>query len=138
MVFVRQTLVLLVLGTLAALPLGCGGKSAVDPDTQLQNSELSEIYDSYFTFNKRTGHPPKQLSDLNTKEFQAVSGGVGLQAVKDGKYVIVWSVDVSGKDPGKVVAYEKNAPTSGGAVVTADGIVKKMTAEQVQAALPKK
>jgi hypothetical protein len=136
MAFARKIPALLVLGTLAVLVAGCG-KPAVDPDVQLRNSELTEIYDSYFTYNKTSGRPPKQLSDLNTKELQAVSGGVGLQAVKDGKYVVVWGVDVSGKDAGKVVAYEKDAPKQGGAVVTADGKVKNMSADELQAALPK-
>jgi hypothetical protein len=57
-----------------------------------------------------------------------------VDAHKKGKYVVVWGV--SGTEAGKVLAYEKEAPTKGGAAVMADGTVKTMTADELKAAVP--
>ena len=131
----RKRPMLWVVLAIPVIALGCSGNKVVDPEVQLRNSELSEIYDSYMMYVKTNQKPPRQLSDL--KASQAING-MGLQAVKDGRYVVVWGTDVSGKDPSKVVAYEKDAPKQGGAVLMADGTVKNMSADELQAALKTK
>jgi hypothetical protein len=122
---------------LLALALGCGGKQAGDPETLRKQSEMGEIYDSYLMFSKRNQRPPKQISELMQKEYQAVYS-VGLSSLKNGQYVAVWGVDVNGKDGGTVLAYEKNAAKEGGAVLMANGTIKQMTADELQSALKSK
>jgi hypothetical protein len=133
----RKTSILLVLLVGAVLVMGCGGNQAVEPEVQRHKSELNDIYTSYFMYSKRNQRPPQKMSDIMTPELMGESQ-IGLQALKEGQYAVVWGVDVSGKDPSKVVAYEKDAPKQGGAVIMADGIVKDMTADELEAALPKK
>jgi hypothetical protein len=136
MPFAPRTLVLLVLAALPALALGCSRKGASgDPETIRRQSELTEIYEIYTMYAKNFKHPPKQVADLNQREYQGIYP-IGLQALRSGQYIAVWGV--SSKDPGTVLAYEKDAPTKGGPVVMADGTVKTMTAEQLQAALKAK
>ncbi|HTK78257.1 MAG TPA: hypothetical protein VL371_23550, partial [Gemmataceae bacterium] len=62
-----------------------------------------------------------------------VMHGLALRALNSGKYVGVWGV--SGKDSSTVLAYAKDAPAQGGAVLMADGSVKNMSAEEAQAAI---
>jgi hypothetical protein len=123
---------------LLTLALGCGSaKQTGDPETMRKQAELGEIYDSYTMFAKKNQRPPKQISELMQKEYQAVYS-VGLSALKSGQYVAVWGVDVNGKDGGTVLAYEKNAAKEGGAVLMANGTIKQMTADELQSALKSK
>lgn len=134
MTFARVSPVLLVLLPLAVPTLGCGGnKSVGDPEVQRRKSEFAEIYDMYMASVKKNGRPPKQVSDL--KQFSGIYP-VGLKALQDGQYVAVWGV--SDKSSNTVLAYEKDAPTQGGAVLMADGNVKTMSADELQAALKTK
>jgi hypothetical protein len=123
---------LFVLLTIPLLALGCG-KKAVEPETQRRNSELAEIYDSYTMYAKKNQRPPKQVSDL--KDYEGINP-IGIQALKDGRYVAVWGV--SSRDAGTVLAYEKDAPKQGGAVLMASGDIKNMSADELQAALKNK
>jgi len=116
--------------------VGCG-KKVQDPETARRNEELGEIYDSYQDFTKRKQRPPKHLSDFMQKDLEAINS-LGMKALKDGRYVAVWGVDINGKDAGAVLAYEKDAPKQGGAVLMADGIVKNMSADELQTALKTK
>src|SRR5262249_55131380 len=127
----HKTLPLLALGVVFLPAIGCKGKMDVDPTVQRQKSELSEIYDMYAHFLKSQDRAPKQLSDLTKKEYEGPFL-VGHQALASGKYLVVWGVN--SKDPGTVLAYEKDAPTRGGAVLMADRTVKTMSAEEFKAA----
>jgi hypothetical protein len=136
MLFARRTLVLFILPALPLLAVGCGGGSkGGDPEMMRRTSELGEIHEIYMMYAKRHQRPPKHLADLNQKEFQGIYP-VGLQALRSGRYVAVWGV--SGKDPGAVVAYEKDGPTKGGSAVMADGTVRTLTGEELKAALKSK
>ena len=115
--------------------LGCGRGKPDAPENAAQFGNLRQIHDLYASYTKNHQQPPKQFSDLNKKEYDMIYPGT-LKVVKDGDYVVVWGVDVN-KDPGKVLAYEKAAPTDGGAVITADGTPRIMSAADVQAALQK-
>ena len=137
MPFARKVPILFVFFAVPVLAVGCSGKKAAEGDVQRRDSELSEVYEMFATFTKHNQRPPKQLSDLNSKEFQGIYP-VGLKALRDGQYVAVWGVDVNGKDSGTVLAYEKDAPKQGGAVLMANGNVKTMSADDLQAILPKK
>lgn len=130
-----KTLTWLVLLVVAALAPGCGGNKADgDPEMARRKAELGQIYEVYSLYVKRSQRPPQQLSDLNQQDLQA-SYPSGLQALQKGDYVAVWGVNVGDKESGTVLAYQKDAPKQGGVVLMADGAVKNMSADQLQAAL---
>jgi hypothetical protein len=122
---------------LPVLAVGCGGSSAPAPRPR-QDIELQQIYDMYKHFMKsHEQKPPRQLSDIANKQYEGISP-TAVQALKQERYLVVWGVDISTNDSTKVLAYEKDAPTKGGKVLMADGTVQEMSADQLQAALPKK
>jgi hypothetical protein len=132
---VAKTSSLLAFVAVPVLAAGCKGQPPIDPEIQLQKSELTEIHEIYNQYLKTNQRPPKQLSDLDKLPSVKASPG-GLQAFQKGQYIVVWGVDID-KEPGVVLAYEKDAPKQGGVVLLADGSVKKMSAEEFKAA-PKK
>ncbi len=82
---------------------------------------------------KTNQQPPMKLSRPSTRKTYSGLHPTAFNAVKEGKYVVVWGV--SGKDSGTVLAYEKAAPEKGGAVLMADGTIKTMTADELKAAI---
>jgi hypothetical protein len=126
----------LLLLVLPVLILGCSKHKLDDPEVAARYGVLRQIHELYSAYAKNYQKPPQKLADLDKKEYEGLYPGT-LKAVKDGSYVVIWGVDVSGKDSGKVLAYEKAAPTEGGAVITADCIPKIMSADELKAALGK-
>jgi hypothetical protein len=134
MSFAQRAPILFVLSALPLLALGCGkDKGGGDPETTRHNAVLAEIHDMYAQHIKSNQRPPKQLSDLQPYQGNAP---VGFKALQDRQYEVVWGV--SSKDAQTVLAYEKDARKQGGAVLMADGTVKKMTADELEAALKSK
>jgi hypothetical protein len=121
----------LLLMTVSVLVAGCS-KSVEEASPE--KARLTEIYELYTSYVKRNQAPPKEFADLNVRSYSEIYPGA-FNSIKDGKYVVVWGV--SEKDSGAVLAYPKEAPTQGGPVLMADGTVKKMTADQLQAAVKK-
>jgi hypothetical protein len=119
---------LLLFTVLPVLAVGCGGSSST---LSPQHNALKEIHEMYGHYVKSQQKAPSQLSDLAKKEYEGIYPGA-VAALKQGKYVVVWGVN--SKDSGTVLAYEKDAPSKGGAVLMADGTVKDMTAEELKAA----
>ena len=134
MSFTKQPLRLLALAALPLLALGCGGQSE-DPDTLNRKAELAEIYDMYALYQKNhpTEHPPQGVSDLTDRNDPVHA--MGMRVLTNGEYHVVWGLDVRGKDSGRVLAYEKDALTQGGWAVTTDGSIRKMSAEDLKAAI---
>jgi hypothetical protein len=79
--------------------------------------------------------PPHQLSDLASKQYESIYPAA-IEDLRKGRVIVVW--DVQGKDSGTVIAYEKDVPTQGGAVLMADGTIRQMSADELKAALPAK
>lgn len=80
------------------------------------------------------GKPPAKLADLAGFKNHY---NIGYTAVESGEVVVVWGAWVAGEGGGEgtgVVAYEKAAPDSGGAVLLQSGTVKQMTADEFRAA----
>jgi phage/plasmid-associated DNA primase len=128
----KTLFVLPLFGLAAFVAAGCKGSTPeAEPKLQKAKSELTEIYEIYQAYTKQNQQPPKQLSDLKKKEFEGIYP-VGSQALQKGTYVAVYGI--AGKDSGTVLAYEKDTPTSGGAVIMADGTVKTMSADEFKAA----
>lgn len=87
----------------------------------------------------RAGRPPTKVADLNRYQNMYAHG---YEAVKSGKVVVVWSQPLKGegdiaKGGETIAAYEKDVPTEGGYVLMSAGSVKKMSASEFNAALPK-
>jgi hypothetical protein len=134
MSFARTTPVLFVLFALSLLPFGCSSGNKAGDDLQRRKNDLGQFFEIYMQYVKANQRPPKQLSDL--QRYQTIDP-VPLKVVQNGDYIVVWGLDL-GKDSGAVLAYEKDAPKQGGAVLLADGTVTTMTAEKLQAALKAK
>jgi hypothetical protein len=120
----------LLVGAVPVLAAGCGGQAAVDPKVHRSKAELGEFYEVYMTYAKNNQRPPKGASDL--KQYQKLYP-TGMQAVQKGDYVVVWGTPTGSSET--VLAYEKDAPKQGGAVLMADGTIKQMSAEDLQSAL---
>jgi hypothetical protein len=123
---------LLLFGGVPVLAAGCG-KAAEDPKVQRSIAELGEFYEVYMLYAKNNQRPPNGASDL--KEYQKLYP-TGMQAVQKGDFVVVWATPTGSS--GTVLAYKKDAPKQGGAVLMADGTIKTMSAEDLQAALKTK
>jgi hypothetical protein len=118
---------------LCVLAVGCGGSTV--PSSSPQGNKLNDIHDMYTHYVRSHQKPPHQLSDLANKQYE----GISPRAVEDlqkGKIIVVF--DIQGNDAGTVMAYVKDAPTKGGAVLMANGTVRQMTAEEFKSALPGK
>ncbi len=129
MALVKPTTMLALLLIVPFLAGGCKGSAPSDPDTELQKGELGHLYEAYFTFVKKNQQPPASVDDL--AQFQTIFP-FAIKAVQDGKYQVVWGV--SSKDSRTVLAYETGAAEKGGMVLMADGKIKKMSAQELQAA----
>jgi hypothetical protein len=116
------------LAVVALVAAGCGG---TPPPVSPQEGALKQIHEIYEHFIKSQEKPPAQLSDLTQRRYEGIYPGA-VQALQRGKYVVVWGV--MSKDAGTVLAYAKDAPTQGGAVLMADGTVKEMTVDEFKAA----
>jgi hypothetical protein len=119
---------LLVLAFVPVLAGGCGKK---DPQVQQRDSQLKDIYEMHTQFVKSEGKPPKAVADLANPQNAPLYPAT-VQALKEGKLVVVWGV--SAKDGGTVLAYEKDAVANGGSVLMADGSIKTMSADELKAA----
>src|SRR5262249_22704198 len=114
---------------LSALALGCGRKTAeADPDVMRRTGELADIYEMYTMYAKTNSKPPEKPADLLRKNAEVLYPA-GVRGLKSGAYVLVWRV--TDRDPGTILAYEKQALTEGGLVLTADGAVRPMSAEDL-------
>jgi hypothetical protein len=129
----RSSLLLILLAVGLAFVPGCGSRTSEDPTILNQRNDLTEIYDMYNIYMKKNERPPQQASDLLQKPDQVHSAG--MRALKNNDYLVVWGVDVK-KNSGAVLAYEKAALEQGGTVLMADGDIRKMSAEELKAALP--
>ncbi len=129
----RSTLILIC----CTMVIGCGGggPAAGDPAAAQRKQELTEIHEMYVHFLKSQRAAPKQLSDLTKKTYEG-SHPMGVETLKKGKYIFVFGVE--DQNSGTLLAYEKDAPTNGGAVLMADGTVKFVNADEFKALKPGK
>ena len=82
---------------------------------------------------KSEGKPPDELSDIAKTQYEVAYPGA-VKALQDGKYLVVFGV--KGKEAGTLLAYEKEVPERGGAVIMANGNVRTMTPDQFKKAKP--
>jgi hypothetical protein len=134
MALVRYMMVVAGLGLLA----GCSSRPKLEAPPQLL--VLQEVNDMVHSAAGMAGRTPARPADIAPR-FRSMYPR-GYAAVKSGDVVVLWGTPLKGEgDTGKaeaVVAYEKAVPTNGGYVLLSAGTVKKMTAEELQAALKSK
>src|SRR5437660_654108 len=103
-----------VLGSILAA--GCsggkrGGHDAItDSEVAAKQAALNDIHDAIEAYFKNTQKPPKQVADLKPYQAQYT---IGIPALQRGDYVAVWGVAPK-KGSSAVLAYDKDAPKSGG------------------------
>lgn len=115
---------------------GCGsGQQGLSPDDAAEQvkrngvEEVAELLRLYSTNHKNKA--PSKGKDLASYEVGFPSG---YAKVKDGSIVILWKTNFVDGASDKIIAYEKEAPDSGGYVLMQDGTtVKKLTAEEFKA-----
>jgi hypothetical protein len=103
---------------------GTGQQAVGDNEQALK--ELGDLY-RYLNYEKRS--PPRKADDL--EEFEG-SLPAAMPKVRDGDLVVVWNVGYAASS-NQVLAYEKDAPASGGKVLLRDGTVKTLSAAEFAA-----
>jgi hypothetical protein len=125
-----STLGWLLVGLLAT---GCGSgnnppKAASEED--VRRLKLEEVWGMYKLHQEEQKRPPAAAGDLKRYQNGFISG---FEALQSGLVVVRWGATVPG--PGtEVFAFVKDAPTSGGQVLMADGSIQRMTADEFKAA----
>ena len=113
--------------TVAILVSGCGERPLPPPPSAGDGlKQLAEVY-RYRDYMKMP--VARSLADL-TEHWDAMADAY--PRIESGEYVVHWGVGIT-TGASRVVAYEKQAPASGGAVLLGDGTVKQVTAAEFQA-----
>ena len=130
---IRSFALLVPLALAATLLLsGCGrrGSAATGPIGVAENGmkELAQVYEYMAANNEPI---PRRLEDLDEHE---ATMPVAYAKIQSGDYVVIWGVGLNRGGGHVVLAYEKDAATSGGLVLMQDGSVKTLSAAEFQAA----
>jgi hypothetical protein len=119
-------------GFVLLLGLGCGSQTGQAVPGQEQQLLLQEVNDLLHTTGAR---PPAKLADLQRQEQNFPKG---YAAIKSGDVVVLWGTPPAPEGQAGsnelVLAYEKAVPKDGGMVLLSAGTVKKMTADEFNAA----
>ena len=125
----KTTSILALLVVLA----GCSSRPGANSPPALD--DLRDVNDLLHAAAGTAGRTPAKLADLGRHQRMFPRG---YEAVKSGNVVVLWGAPLKGEgEVGKdeaVVAYEKNISTEGGYVLLSAGTIKKMTADEFQAA----
>ncbi|WP_165071265.1 hypothetical protein [Paludisphaera rhizosphaerae] len=120
---------------------GCDGGPTVNnsvTSAESENGPLAQIGALYAAFTDTQKKPPSGIKDFASF---AESMPEGVQGVRSGNLVVIWSVKLDDTTPGgkgdsadEVLAYEKSVPDSGGFVLMKNRTIRKMTADEFKAA----
>jgi hypothetical protein len=95
-------------------------------------NDLKKLCDLYGAYYSARDHGPAAVEDLERLATGDAEANAVLQAVRDGRYVLLWGVDVHAVGrtrPGMaftILGYERAVPESGGMVLMVDGSVLEM------------
>jgi len=123
------------LGVASLLIAGCGAPTVENSPAVYDDSALSEVRDMYELYSKTNKKAPKSL-----KDFSLFSDGspTGFSAIKQGNVVVIWDVELNPEreadSADEVLAFAKEVPENGGAVLMKNRSLKTMTAEEFKAA----
>lgn len=116
---------------------GCNsGQESLPPDDaaeQVRRNSVEEVAELLRLYKaNHSNKAPAKASDLASYEVGFPSG---FAKVKQGSIVVIWNTAFVDGASDKIIAYEKEAPESGGYVLMQDGTtVKKLTTEAFKAA----
>ncbi len=106
---------------------GCGGAASSSISTQNDLKAFALGYHDFYDKNKRG---PKDANELHAhvEKFDKT----GAKALKEGNYVIIYNVSIPDMIPTSdyILAYHKDVPENGGAVVMGDGTIKLLSATE--------
>jgi hypothetical protein len=117
-----------ILPLVAVFLSGCSQKPTTPAPSDVQHTELNDIWDMYSAYSAQYKKPPAKLEDLRPLAAGSPLGG---RALNNKDYVVLYGTPVGGD---QVLAYQKDVLTAGGLVLLANGDVKKMTADEFKAA----
>ncbi len=123
----RRTWILVLALALPACSSTATPPAPPPPDATEALKELGEVYK--YRAAQQTA-PPTKLADLDE---QQASLNNAWPLIESGAVVVVWRVGYSSSSS-DVLAYEKDAATSGGTVLLRNGTTRTMTAAEFQAA----
>jgi hypothetical protein len=128
----------LVMGCLACLEAGCGsGKVNLSPEDgaeKVRENSMAELGEMLRLHKANTGKPPARTADL-AKLAIAYPGGV--RRVKNGDVVLLLGAPIAEGASDKILAYEKQAPETGGYVLMQDATTIKKVNPDVFRSSPK-
>jgi hypothetical protein len=107
---------------------------------QKTGNDLKKLCDLYGDYYSARGHGPASVDDLQPLAKGDPESTAVLEAVRSGRYVLLWGVDVHAVGrtrPGMaftVLGYERDVPEKGGLVLMVDGSVLEMKAAKFAAA----
>jgi hypothetical protein len=126
-----------ILGSMLVISSGCGSSTPVvtdpkDKAERVKEASLSQLGDLLRLRQEESAPPPGTGRDIEKykKAFPLACG-----KVKDGQIVLIYGVPVQEGVEDTIIAYEMEAPASGGHVLMQDGkTIKKMTADEFKGA----
>ena len=120
---------------LASCLTGCSSGTSNNSGPPSNADALNEVANMIREYAaSHNNRPPSKASDLAAYKNQYT---IGANAIDAGDVIVLWGASVAGEGGGgseTIIAYEKSAPDSGGAVLLQNGTVKKMTAAEFNAA----
>jgi hypothetical protein len=123
---------LILVASAAVAFAGCRKtREHTEDETDPQHYALFEIGYLLDLHANSKGKGAEKLADL--KPYQDGYPN-GFDALEKGTCVVVWGVDPRKKDANAVMAYQKEAPAQGGFVLMGNKKIKKMTADEFNAA----
>jgi len=120
----------LVLATGLFVPLAGCSRPAASTEIDPAQAVLSDIWEMYNGYVLQHHKAPAKLSDFKGLQIPFPRGHTELSA---GRFVVRFGTPL--EPAGKVLAYPKDAPQTGGMVLLNDGTIKSMTADELQAAI---
>ena len=111
---------------------GCSGNAPqpTDPATAQKLGELEEIYSLISLYSDQAGKAPAAPKDL--AQFENAYP-LGYEQIRSGRAVVLWGARPN-PNATAVLAYAKDVPGQGGAVLLQNGRVQQMTAAEFAAA----
>jgi hypothetical protein len=115
----------------ATIPVGCGSSTAGPKEGE--DATIGQIWRIFHSYKKTNKPPPKGPGDLLSMQraFPAA-----IDAIQSKQALVYWGVGLEdgAEAASTVLAYQKDVPEKGGAVLMQDGSTRTITAEEFHSA----